>query len=465
MTAAPLPASSNIAPEMFAPAVLCESASTATAAHGGSLWRDVWRQLGRNPAAICGLLVIALMLMLCGFGKYFWPMSSSQFDFLQISQLPTWGMRTQVIYPDTGEQQARAVDAIALPADAGLQLVQPANTEAVVLAWSGEKTREQRFRLYRHELQPSGLHDLGLPLAEPKQATYKDQLQLENRRYFYSLATLDKKGEVLHFQTLAVDVAHATPLAQLQKLSLDVDWKIRPDVVVLPAHPLGTDKLGRDILARLIDGGRTSLFIGITAPLLYVLLGAMYGAFAGYRGGMVDAWMMAFADFVIALPFLLFVIILRMMFGIGPGSDGMQALLLALLLLAWPNTARLVRAQVLQLRNLAYVDAARLLGASGFYIIWRHMLPNVLPGILVTLSFAIPSAIFTEAFLSFIGLGVVAPATSWGTMCNDGLSSFLVHPHELLFPALFISLTVLAFNLLGDGLRDALDVRARKVGQ
>jgi oligopeptide transport system permease protein len=165
---------------------------------------------------------------------------------------------------------------------------------------------------------------------------------------------------------------------------------------------------------------------------------------------------------MIALPFLLFVILLRIAFGIGPGDSGITALIIALLLLSWPNTARLVRTQVLQLRKMAYVDAARLQGASGFYIVCKHMLPNVLPSILVTLSFAIPSAIFTEAFLSFIGLGVTPPSTSWGAMCNDGLSTLLTHPHELLFPAFFISVTVLAFNLVGDALRDALDVQVRE---
>jgi oligopeptide transport system permease protein len=188
----------------------------------------------------------------------------------------------------------------------------------------------------------------------------------------------------------------------------------------------------------------------------------MYGAIAGYRGGKIDTVMMAFADFVIALPFLLFMMLLRIALGMGPGSNSLMALLVALVLLGWPNTSRLVRAQVLQLRNMAYIDAARLQGATGLYIVMKHMLPNVLPGILVTLSFAIPSAIFTEAFLSFIGLGVVPPATSWGSMCNDGLASFLIHPHELLFPAFFISITVMAFNLFGDGLRDALDVKMRE---
>ena len=212
----------------------------------------------------------------------------------------------------------------------------------------------------------------------------------------------------------------------------------------------------------MIEGGRTSLFIGFVAPLLYVLFGSFYGAMAGYRGGRIDTGMMAFADFVIALPFLLFVILLRIAFGLGAGDSGITALLFALLLLSWPNSARLVRAQVLQLRSMAYVDAARLQGASGFYIVWKHMLPNVLPSILVTLSFAIPAAIFTEAFLSFIGLGVVSPASSWGSMCNEGLSTLLTHPHELIFPAAFISITVLAFNLFGDGLRDALDVQTRE---
>ncbi|HRF87274.1 MAG TPA: ABC transporter permease, partial [Pseudomonadales bacterium] len=287
-------------------------------------------------------------------------------------------------------------------------------------------------------------------------------LLLENRRYFYSLAVIDDSGNISSYQTISVDVAHATPIENLIQEGLLPSTANAPATLQLPAHPFGTDKLGRDLMARLIEGGRTSLFIGFTAPLLYVLFGALYGAMAGYRGGRTDTFMMAFADFMIALPFLLFVILLRIAFGIGPGDNGITALIVALLLLSWPNTARLVRAQVLQLRKMAYVDAARLQGASGFYIVCKHMLPNVLPSILVTLSFAIPSAIFTEAFLSFIGLGVTPPATSWGAMCNDGLSTLLTHPHELLFPAFFISITVLAFNLVGDALRDALDVQVRE---
>jgi len=167
------------------------------------------------------------------------------------------------------------------------------------------------------------------------------------------------------------------------------------------------------------------------------------------------------ADFVIALPFLLFMILLRIAFGIAPGESGIAPLVIALVLLSWPSTARLVRGQVLQLREEPYVDAARLAGAGNFYLVVRHLLPNMLGVILVTLTFAIPNAIFTEAFLSFIGMGVTPPATSWGAMSSDGVQHLFVHPSELILPAVCISVTVLAFNLLGDALRDAVDIRVR----
>ena len=170
---------------------------------------------------------------------------------------------------------------------------------------------------------------------------------------------------------------------------------------------------------------------------------------------------MRFADFVVALPFLLFMIIFKIAFGIGPGESGILPMLIALVLLGWPATARLVRGQVLQIREEGYIDAARLLGAKNHYLIVRHIIPNTMGVILVTLTFAVPSAIFTEAFLSFIGMGVAPPTPSWGSMCNEGVKTMLSHPHELIFPAAFISITVLAFNLLGDGLTEALDSRMR----
>ena len=170
---------------------------------------------------------------------------------------------------------------------------------------------------------------------------------------------------------------------------------------------------------------------------------------------------MRFADFVVALPFLLFMILFKIVFGIGPGESGIAPMLVALVVLSWPATSRLVRGQILQIRQEAYISASQLLGAKTNYLVLRHMIPNTMGVILVTLTFAVPSAIFTEAFLSFIGMGVAPPTPSWGSMCNEGIKTMLTHPHELIFPAVLISITVLAFNLLGDGLRDALDSRMR----
>jgi oligopeptide transport system permease protein len=208
-------------------------------------------------------------------------------------------------------------------------------------------------------------------------------------------------------------------------------------------------------------GAQVSLFIGIVAPMLFVLAGILYGSTAGFLGGRWDQVLMRFADFVVALPFLLFMILFKIAFGIGPGESGVLPMLAALVLLSWPATARLVRGQILQIRQEGYISASQLLGAKTNYLVLRHMIPNTMGVILVTLTFAVPSAIFTEAFLSFIGMGVAPPTPSWGSMCNEGIKTMLTHPHELIFPAVFISITVLAFNLLGDGLRDALDARMR----
>jgi oligopeptide transport system permease protein len=215
------------------------------------------------------------------------------------------------------------------------------------------------------------------------------------------------------------------------------------------------------MLARLMYGARVSLFIGVVAPLLFVGFGVLYGSVAGFAAGRVDSVLMRFADFVVALPFLLFMILFKIAFGIGPGESGVLPMLVALVVLSWPSAARLVRGQILQIRNEGYIGASRLLGARTGYLVLRHMIPNTMGLILVTLTFEVPRVIFIEAFLSFIGMGVAPPTPSWGSMSNEGIKTMLAHPHELLLPAVLISITVLAFNLLGDGLRDALDVRMR----
>jgi oligopeptide transport system permease protein len=201
----------------------------------------------------------------------------------------------------------------------------------------------------------------------------------------------------------------------------------------------------------------------LTAPLIWTLFGILVGGSAGYFGGRLDTILMRLTDFVMALPFLLFKIVFKVAFGAGSGESGIIPMLIAMIILSWTGPARLVRGQILQLRESEFVQASRLLGARPAYLIVRHLLPNTMGVILVSLTFAIPSAIFTEAFLSFIGMGVVPPTPSWGSLCFDGINTFLTHPHEFLFPAFLISITVLAFNLLGDGLRDALDPRMRSL--
>lgn len=222
-------------------------------------------------------------------------------------------------------------------------------------------------------------------------------------------------------------------------------------------HWMGTDELGRDLLTRIIFGARLSIAIGVTIAGMAFLIGTTYGSIAGFYGGRIDSIMMRGVDLAYSLPDLLVMILIGVL--VGRGTIG---ILLSLGLVSWMGTARLVRAQLLQLQSEEFIDAARAAGRSTFEIITKHMLPNAMGPIIVALTFTVPSAILSESTLSFIGLGLSPPACSWGTLASDGWRSLRTHPHLILFPSLFIFITVLSFNQLGDGLRDALDPRTRK---
>jgi oligopeptide transport system permease protein len=344
--------------------------------------------------------------------------------------------------------------------------VESGTTQAVRLQWDA-LDGASGHRVYRNIFPVGPERAYGIPLAElldPETDYFEDRLDLKPGRYYYSVVAIGPRGELLdNYQTIEVSVQRVTTVTEALERGLvdDASDLQVGDQIDLIWHPLGTDYLGRDMLARLMAGARVSLFIGIGAPFLFVLFGVAYGSMAGFIGGRTDQLMMRFADFVVALPFLLFMILFKIAFGIGPGESGVFPMLVALVVLMWPATARLVRGQILQIREQGYISASQLLGAKTNYLILRHMIPNTLGVVLVTVTFAIPSAIFTEAFLSFIGMGVAPPTPSWGSMSNEGIKTMLTTPHELIFPAMFISLTVLAFNLLGDGLRDALDARMR----
>ncbi len=219
----------------------------------------------------------------------------------------------------------------------------------------------------------------------------------------------------------------------------------------------GTDELGRDLFTRCWWGARISLFVGISASLIDLIIGVFYGATAALLGGKKEEWMMRFADILYTIPYLLVVILLMVVIG-----SGVSTIIIALTITGWITMARIVRSQILQIKTQDYVRAATALGATRGRLLVRHLIPNAMGPIIVTLTLTIPSAIFAEAFLSFLGLGVQAPIASWGTMANDGLPALRYYPWRLFFPATFISLTMLSFNLLGDGLRDAFDPRLRK---
>ena len=219
----------------------------------------------------------------------------------------------------------------------------------------------------------------------------------------------------------------------------------------------GTDELGRDMFTRIWWGARISLFVGITAAFIDMVIGVLYGSTAAFLGGRVEEIMMRIADILYALPNLLITILLIVVMGQGLGT-----LIVAMTVAGWITMSRIVRAQIHQIKRMDYVLAAKAMGASNFRILARYLIPNTMGSIITTVTLTVPTAIFTEAFLSFLGLGVQAPIASWGTMACDGLSAMRYYPWRLFLPATFISITMLAFNLLGDGLRDALDPRMRQ---
>lgn len=295
------------------------------------------------------------------------------------------------------------------------------------------------------------------PLADHERSTAVVSERLTywadvRRRFFQNrLATIGLIAIVILI-IMAILGPHLTPYSYNAQVLTDKD--LPPS----STHWFGTDDLGRDVFARAWYGARISLFIGFMAALVDLVVGVVYGGISGYLGGKVDEVMMRIVEVLYGLPYLLMVILMMVVLG-----QGLFTIIVAMTVTGWVNMARLVRGQVLQLKEMDYIFATRAFGGSAWHILSRHLVPNTVGPIIVNMTLTVPAAIFGEAILSFLGLGVPAPLASWGTMTNDGLSALLDgYLWKLFFPAFLISLTMFAFNVLGDGMAEAFDPKLRK---
>lgn len=387
--------------------------------------QDAWRRLTRNKPAILGLMVIIAFCLVAAFLPKFYPYQYSD-QTLQFTNIPP----KLEIYPiDARHSMYITKEFKLILVDTAGRLIAEGN-----LVHNDKAQRAYTYTVNGHEIMVD--YSLGLKA-------------IQQLRQLTARASQDP----------AIDLKKARQeLAAQPKFLVYRDGQvIRPEKTIANrTYRWGSDALGRDLLIRVVYGARISLLIGFVAAFINFIIGTLYGGIAGYLGGRVDHLLMRIVDIVSTIPMMLYVILLMVVLG-----PGLKTIILALSLTYWVNMARIVRGQVLQLKNQEYILAAQSLGASFPRIMLRHLLPNAMGPIMVALTMQIPEAIFTEAFLSFIGLGVSAPQASWGTLCNDALSGLYTYPYQLFYPALAICITLLSFNWLGDGLRDALDPKLR----
>ena len=407
-----------------------------------SYWQDAWRRFRRNYVSMGALIVFLLILVFSFAGPY----------FIEYSYEEQYRSSQKLGPMEYSEAEQRSLQLIAEGADGvyatslkpgSLSAIKKGNwyikTKNKTYAFTVEKTIEKATLILDE--------DASVPVCVGK----------------------DKDWENGAFKEVTEIVTTDTPAEDAQELVLSTG--------VFP-HYFGTDSQGRDLMARCMYGSRVSIIIGVIAALIVLVIGALYGSISGFAGGKVDFVMMRIVDLIYSVPDVLIVLLLQVVLkeplqawfdnssnplvnALGTLGVGIVSIFITFALLYWVGMARIIRGQVLQLKEQEYVTAATVLGASSSRIIRRHLLPNCIGQLIIQTCLQIPSAIFLESFLSYLGLGVSAPMASLGSLCSDAKETFLLFPYRLLFPAILLSLIVLTLNLVGDGLRDALDPRLK----
>jgi oligopeptide transport system permease protein len=390
-------------------------------------WHDVWRRLKKNHLAIVGLVCVVIIILFATVGPLINPYKYNN-QYLDYKNLPP--QLTVYKLGDDVHVFLSEMNQLVLVSEDGHLL----ETFSLAEADKDFVAKTYTYRLFNEE-------DVETAVVMVDFSYTTDPL---------------KRDEGIRYSFTYEDVEYKTPLDKI--------WN--------KTFLLGTDKNGRDMLARLMYGTGISLVIAFVAAFINFFIGVIYVSISGFFGKNTDIIMMRIVDIINSIPLLLYVILLMVVLKDSKfeievlnkifGSGGLGTIIITLITVYWVGMARLVRAQVLSLKEQEYVLAAKTMGVSNFKIIQKHLIPNALGPIIVTLAMMIPTAVFTEAFLSFIGLGISAPKASLGSLANDGASFMQTYPYQLVIPAVSIAFMMLAFNFLGDGLRDTLDPRLRK---
>lgn len=409
-----------------------------------SYWADAWRRLRHNKVAMVAAVVLVIIMLFAFVGPMLVPYGYAQ-QIRGAENLHPWhtSLADQLRIEEVVAQ--RTVD---LPSED--EFIDQYVAEQMALA-----EQEQGRKLNRKE-----------------EALIKAQKRADAVTTYKQMA--EQAGQSVDTEAIRKELGIGTQLGGYSRAELE---RKAAGEKVFP-HLFGTDKFGRDIMVRTMVGARVSLIVGVCAALLVLLIGAVYGSISGYAGGVVDTVMQRIVELIYSVPEVLVILLLSATLKEGLAEyqnagklfSGLVTILgpnlismfIAFGLLYWVTMSRIVRGQILQLKNQEYVTAARALGAGSGRIIKRHLLPNCIGQIITTTFLQVPSAIFLESFLSFLGVGVSAPLTSLGSMCSEALAGMYTYPYRLLFPAVILSVMILSLNLFGDGLRDALDPRLKK---